>query len=186
MSAVFGLEIETLAAICREVSDVGSVEVANHNSPRQVILTGEKDALQRAAEIAKKKGAKLIVPLKVSGPWHSRFMAEASDRMREKLSEVSLGKPSIPVVSNVTAEPHPQDPERIRKTLVDQIISPVRWSSSIGWLVQQGHRLFLEVGPGKVLTGMMKDIDREAKIFPVQDAGSLAKALDYRPDSIPA
>jgi [acyl-carrier-protein] S-malonyltransferase len=186
MSAVFGLEIETLAAICREVADVGSVEVANHNSPRQVILTGEKDALQRAAEIAKKKGAKLIVPLKVSGPWHSRFMAEASDRMREKLSEVSLGKPSIPVVSNVTAEPHPQDPERIRKTLVDQIISPVRWSSSIGWLVQQGHRLFLEVGPGKVLTGMMKDIDREAKIFPVQDAGSLAKALDYRPDSIPA
>jgi len=93
MIAVFGLDREALSGICRDVKETGSVEVANHNSPLQVVLTGEKQALQKAGELAKQRGAKLVVPLKVSGPWHSRFMAEAKESMRQALQDCALGRP---------------------------------------------------------------------------------------------
>jgi [acyl-carrier-protein] S-malonyltransferase len=185
MTAVFGLDMETLSAICGEVKKTGSVEVANHNSPRQAVLTGEKEALQKAAELAKKKGAKLVVPLKVSGPWHSRFMTEAKERMKEVLQECQLARPSFPVLSNVTADVYPDDPNRIREGLVEQIVRPVLWTSSISRLIRNGRRFFLEVGPGKVLTGLMRDIDREAKVLNVQDMNSLEKFRVFRAESIP-
>ncbi|HEY3303672.1 MAG TPA: ACP S-malonyltransferase [Candidatus Binatia bacterium] len=180
MTAVFGLDMETLSAICGEVKETGSVEVANHNSTLQAVLTGEKEALQKAAELAKKKGAKLVVPLKVSGPWHSRFMTEAKERMKEILQECPLARPSFPVLSNVTADVYPDDPNRIREGLVEQIVRPVLWTSSIGRLIQNGRRFFLEVGPGKVLSGLMRDINREAKVLNVQDMNSLAKLRAFR------
>lgn len=184
MTAVFGLDMEALSAICEEVKAAGSVEVANHNSPLQAVLTGEKEALQQAAGLAKKKGAKLTIPLKVSGPWHSRFMAEAKERMKEVLQACPLERPSFPVVSNRTADVYPDDPNEIRAGLVEQIVSPVLWSSSISRLIQNGRRCFLEVGPGKVLTGLMKDIDREAKIVNVQDRNTLEKFRVFRAESI--
>jgi len=185
MTAVFGLDKDTLTAICEELKDTGSVEVANHNSPAQVVLTGAKEALQKAAELAKKKGAKLIVPLKVSGPWHSRFMAEAKERMKEVLQDCPVACPSVPVLSNVTGDEYPDSAETIRKNLVEQMVSPVLWASSMNRLIQNGHRQFLEVGPGKILTGMMKDINREAKIMNVQDLATLEKCRAFRAESIP-
>ncbi|MGH7770069.1 MAG: ACP S-malonyltransferase [Candidatus Binatia bacterium] len=184
MTAVFGLDIETLAAICEEVKETGSVEVANHNSTLQAVLTGEKVALQKAAELAKKKGAKLVVPLKVSGPWHSRFMAEAKERMKEALQECHLACPSFPVLSNLTGDVYSDDPDDIREGLIEQIVRPVLWTASINRLIQNGRRLFLEVGPGKVLTGLMKDIDRDAKVMNVQDLKTLERFRVFRAESL--
>ena len=175
MLAVFGLDLESMSAVCREVGEVGSVEVANHNSPNQVILTGEHAALKAAGELAKQEGAKLTVPLKVSGPWHSRFMGEARDKMQARLTEVHPGRPSFPVIANVAADAYPDDPEGIRARLVEQIVRPVRWADSVTRLVQSGHRLFVEVGPGKVLTGLMRDISRDVVALSVQDEAGLAK-----------
>jgi [acyl-carrier-protein] S-malonyltransferase len=175
MTAVFGLDLDTLSGICGEVSHIGSVEVANHNSPLQVALTGETEALKEAGALAKKRGAKLVIPLKVSGAWHSRFMAEAQDRMREALAECRPAAPRLPVIANVTAGAHGSDPEAIREKLVEQLVRPVLWVSSVRQLIEQGRRLFVEAGPGKVLAGLMRDISREVKVLNVQDAESLAK-----------
>lgn len=154
---------------------IGSVEVANQNSPTQIVLTGEKAALDKVPEIAKGRGAKLIVPLKVSGPWHSRFMADATGRMRDALSQTTIGRPSLPVWANVTAETYPDKDEEIRERLVQQLTRPVMWASSMRKLVEQGHRVFVEVGPGKVLSGLLRDVSREVKVFNVQDVESLQK-----------
>jgi len=175
MTAVFGLDKDTVAAICEEARVAGSVEVANQNSPTQIVVTGEKEGLQKAAELAKKKGAKLCVPLKVSGPWHSRFMAEAMEQMREVLSECELARPAIPVIANFTAAAHSHDPDDIRQALIAQIVSPVLWADSVAKLINDGHRLFVEVGPGKVLAGLMREISREAKVFGVQQPDDLSR-----------
>ena len=175
MTAVFGLDRETLSAICKEAMGAGSVEVANHNSPAQVVLTGSREGLQKAAELAKKKGAKLTVPLKVSGAWHSRFMEGAQQRMRQVLAECAIAPPSIPVIANITARAYPGDPEQIREALVAQIVSPVLWKDSIEGLVRAGHRLFIEAGPGKVLASLMRDINREVRALGVQQQEDLLK-----------
>jgi [acyl-carrier-protein] S-malonyltransferase len=175
MVAVFGLDVDSLSTICGEVAETGSVEVANQNSPGQVALTGEKEALKRASELAKQRGAKLTVPLKVSGAWHSRFMAQAQPPMREALEKVDLRPPSVPVIANVSGRPHDGQAAAIRSALVDQIVTPVLWARSMTSLIESGHRVFIEVGPGKVLSGMMKDISREVKAHNIQDVDTLAK-----------
>jgi [acyl-carrier-protein] S-malonyltransferase len=175
MTAVFGLDQTALAAVCEEARSVGCVEVANVNSPSQVVITGEKEALHKAAELAKKRGAKLAVPLKVSGPWHSRFMAEASAPMREALAQCAVSRPSIPVIANVTADVYPDDPGAIREALIAQLVSPVLWYDSVQRLANDGHRLFIESGPGKVLSGLMRDIFREGRMLVMQTADDLAK-----------
>lgn len=175
MTAIFGLDRQTLEAICSEASGAGSVEVANHNSPAQVVLTGSKEGLQRAAELAKKKGAKLTVPLKVSGAWHSRFMEGARERMQQALTECAIAPPSFPVISNISARAYAGDPDSTRELLVAQIVSPVLWKDSIDGLIRDGHRLFVEVGPGKVLANLMRDINREASVFNVHQPEDLPK-----------
>ncbi len=180
MVAVFGLDVDTLSAICAEVADIGSVEVANQNSPGQVALTGEKEALKRASELAKQRGAKLTVPLKVSGAWHSRFMAEAQEPMRAALEQVDLHPPAVPVMANVTGRAHEGQLAAIRTALVDQIVRPVLWARSMSSLIESGHRVFVEVGPGKVLSGLMKDISRDVKAHMVQDVDTLAKFRSAR------
>jgi [acyl-carrier-protein] S-malonyltransferase len=174
MIAVMGLEIDRFQEICEQVKPVGSVEVANHNSPRQVILTGEREALKLASELAKKEGAKLIVPLKVSGPWHSRFMHSASQKMEEALAACQMQKPTIPVVSNVTGDFF-KDQDEIRACLVQQIIRPVKWVASMERLIGEGHRIFVEVGPGRVLSGLMRDISKEVQVINVEKLDDLVK-----------
>lgn len=175
MVAVIGLDAATLEAICAEVStDSEIVQVANHNSASQVALTGTVEALDRASKLAKERGAKLVVPLKVSGAWHSRLMTDAQPLLREALDRAECNPPRVPVLANVTAEPH--RPDAITDTLVEQIVSPVRWAASIHALIADGHRTFLEVGPGKALTGMFKDIDRSVSCTSVNSPETLEKA----------
>lgn len=165
MTAVFGLDKESLAEVCDEAASAGSVEVANHNSPAQLVLTGSKEGLQRAVELAKQRGAKLCVPLKVSGPWHSRFMMHAKDRLGEALAECEMKRPAFPVICNVTADAHADSPDSIREALLAQIVSPVQWAGSMLRLIRDGHSTFIEAGPGKALAGLMRDISREVGVF---------------------
>jgi [acyl-carrier-protein] S-malonyltransferase len=177
MLAVFGIDVDTAGAICAEVQQggAGSVEVANQNSPQQIALTGAAEALKAAGQLAKQRGARLLVPLKVSGPWHSRFMAEARAPMQEALEQVSVAPPTVPVIANITAEPYPPDAAAVRAMLLDQIVRPVLWARSIRRLLDDGYQTFVEAGPGKVLTGLMRDIARDAAAFNVQDVETLQK-----------
>lgn len=181
MTAVFGLDMKTMTAVCEDSRDAGSVEIANYNSPSQIVLTGEKVALQKAAELAKKRGAKLCIPLKVSGPWHSRFMAAAQGRMRTALEGLKLLPPAIPVLSNVSAGTHADDPDGIREALIAQMVSPVLWADCMARLIQDGYTKFAEVGPGKVLAGLMRDISRNVRVLGVQQPEDLA-AVRALPD----
>jgi len=175
MTAVFGLDRPALAQICEEVAPAGSVQVANHNSPAQVVLTGTNEGLQQAVELAKKRGAKLCIPLKVSGPWHSRFMAEAKERVQQVLTECAVAQPSFPVISNVTAEAHAGAADGICEALVAQLVSPVLWAGSMRRLLRDGHAVYVECGPGKALAGLMRDINREAKVFGALQPDDLSK-----------
>lgn len=174
MIAVFGLDADALTAVCAEEAAV-SVQVANHNAPGQTVLTGTLEGVQRVGKAAKARGAKLVIPLKVSGPWHSRFMAGAEAPLRQALEECTIAPPRFDVIANVTAAPHPADPHEIRAALVRQIVSPVLWTQSMRALVERGYATFIESGPGKVLTGLMKDMGRDLRVMNVQDIDSLAK-----------
>jgi [acyl-carrier-protein] S-malonyltransferase len=173
MAAVFGLAVEALTAICDEVG-AGDVQVANHNAPGQIVITGTAAAVQAAGAAARARGAKLIVPLKVSGPWHSRFMAGAQEPLRRALDEVAISAPRLEIVANVTANPYAGDSAGIRRLLVEQLVAPVLWTQSIAGLVERGHRTFVEVGPGRVLSGLAKAASREIRIMNVQDVETLS------------
>lgn len=172
MVAVFGLDLEVLAAICEDVRETGSVEIANQNSPLQTVLTGEGDAVRQAALRARQRGAK-VVSLKVSGPWHSRFMADAQEPVARALAQCSLAPPAIPVISNLSANEYPPDPGVIRQMLVQQITHPVFWSRSMSRLMDLGYSQFVEVGPGKTLTRLFKDISRDVAPIHIQDVDTL-------------
>jgi len=174
MVAVMGLDIERCQELCEQACEVGSVEIANHNSPRQVILSGEKEALRLASSYAKKAGAKLVVPLKVSGPWHSRFMQHASEEMKQALAACPPKTPEIPVVSNVTGKRY-ETAEQVQHCLVQQMIRPVQWTSSIERLIQEGHRVFVEMGPGRVLSGLIRDISKDVTVMNVERIDDLRK-----------
>lgn len=180
MIAVMGIGIESAEKVCKMVEGIGSVEIANHNSPRQIILSGEKEALGKAMELAKEEGAKLVVPLKVSGPWHSRFMREARERMTGHLAEYSFNKPAIPVVANVTAD-YEHGADQIKENLVRQITSPVLWVDTIQRLMRDGYTSYVEVGPGRVLRGLVKDISRQATVSNVENLKTLEKFLEREP-----
>lgn len=174
MAAVFGLSADALAAVC-EAAAPGAVQIANHNTPSQIVVTGTADGVQAAIKAAKAAGAKLTVPLNVSGPWHSRFMSGAQEPLRQALENTTIAAPRVETVANLTAKPYGADPSEIRHALVDQIVSPVLWSQSISALVGRGFDTFIEVGPGRVLSGLMKELNRQAKVFNVQDADGLTK-----------
>lgn len=171
MLAVMGLPMEKVTEVCASLKESTPVEIANYNSPRQVILTGEAEAIENAAALTKKaKG--LVIKLKVSGPWHSRFMAGARAAMEEFLKGVTVKKASIPVVSNVTAD-YMTEPDEIKRNLVDQITCPVRWTDSIARLLGDGNRSFVEAGPGKVLKGLMREINKEVKTYNIENTDTL-------------
>jgi [acyl-carrier-protein] S-malonyltransferase len=177
MTAIFGLDSAALAEICEEAARAGSVEVANYNSPSQTVLTGTKEGLDKAVDLAKKRGAKLCVPLRVTGPWHSRFMAQAKEPLRQALAECAVSRPSFPVISNVTADAHADDPERIREALVAQLTSPVLWAASMERLRRDGQALYVEAGPGKALAGLTREISRESKVFSASQPDELSKLV---------
>ena len=176
MIAIMGLGIDKITRLCKEVKEIGYAEVANINSPGQVIISGKANVLRKVSELAKKEGAKFTIPLKVSGPWHSKFMFEARTKMEETLKEFNFNRPTIPVIANATADYEPE-PELIKTNLAIQITSPVLWMQSIRKLISDGFNYFVEVGPKRVLSGLMRDIDREVKIFNVENLETLQKFL---------
>ena len=174
MAAVLGLERELLEAACKEAG--GIVVVANDNCPGQLVISGETEAVARAGELAKAKGAKRVVPLNVSGAFHSPLMEGPAAAMAEALSKVTPRQGSVPVVSNVTAEPV-FDAGQWPSLLERQLRSPVRWTESIQRMRQDGATTFVECGSGEVLSGLIRRIDKEAKTVRVSDPASLEHAI---------
>jgi [acyl-carrier-protein] S-malonyltransferase len=166
-----GLDEEAARAVCAEAG----AHVANLNCPGQIVISGDLEAVSHACELAKVRGAKRALPLPVAGAYHSPLMASAQPKLRDALAQTALGKPSVPVVSNVTARPH-DEPGSISQRLIEQVTSPVRWEDSMRHLLALGFTRFIELGPGTALTGFMKRIDKSAQILNVGDLASLESA----------
>lgn len=177
MLAVLGLDRETISAVVQTARTKGVVEAANFNCPGQVVLAGETPALEAAVAAAKEAGAKKCLMLAVSGPFHSSLMRQASELFALELTKNKpIKKPAFPVVANVTAN-YVKTLAEVRGALVRQIYSPVLWEESIRRLFQDGVRIFVEVGPGKVLSGLVKRIVPEATCCNVEDPASLENTL---------
>jgi [acyl-carrier-protein] S-malonyltransferase len=165
MAAILGLDIPTLEEICTQAStDSDIVQVANDNCPGQVVISGSQAALERAMDAAKENGAKRVVRLAVSIAAHSPLMEEAQQDFNQAVAEAALTEPTIPVIGNVSAEPL-TTPEAIRAELQAQLTERVRWTESIEWMRAHGVDTFIEIGSGKVLSGLVKRIDRKTKRF---------------------
>jgi [acyl-carrier-protein] S-malonyltransferase len=180
MSALLGIEIEAAEAAAAEAAAEGGIcVVANDNAPGQVVISGTKATVERAGEIAKTKGAKRAMMLAVSAPFHCPLMQPAADRMREALTQVTIRPPATPLIANVTAA-ETSEPETIRRLLVEQVTGRVRWRESVLAFRAAGVEMTVEAGGGKVLTGMVKRIDRELQTVTLDtpaDIETFAKTL---------
>lgn len=162
MVSILGMEREPLEKLCDEARQPGEVlQIANFLCPGNIVVSGHKTACQRIADLAPAAGAMKAIPLAVAGAFHTPLMQPAVDRLAKALAGVKLNKPRLPVISNVDAAAH-DDPEEIRDLLVKQVVSPVQWEASQRKLLEHGHTPFWEVGPGRVLRGLLKRIDRKA------------------------
>src|SRR5208282_2482213 len=156
MAAILGLDTEKMHAVCIQAH----VEMANLNCPGQIVISGESDKVAQACELAKAAGAKRAVMLPVAGAYHSRLMASAQPKVEAMLNSVPMNEPVMMVIANVSARPHTEPPD-IRARLTDQVVSSVRWEDSIRYLIEQGFTRFIELGPGAVLSGFVKRIDKK-------------------------
>jgi [acyl-carrier-protein] S-malonyltransferase len=175
MAAVIGLS----EAVTREVCAETGVVLANLNCPSQLVISGPTEKLGPACALAKAKGALRALPLPVAGAYHSPLMASAQPKLEAELARVTLRPPVVPVMANVTAQPH-GGPDAIRARLVEQVTSSVRWEESMRYLIAQGFTRFIELGPGKALSGFLRRIDKTAQLLNVEDLASLettARAL---------
>ena len=168
MAAVIGLD----EAPTREVCTAAGVVLANLNCPGQLVISGETGKIEQACELAKGKGARRALPLKVAGAYHSPLMASAQPKLQSELARITVSQPDVTVVSNVTAKPH-ESPKEISALLVEQVTSSVRWEESMRYLLAQGFTRFIELGPGTALSGFMKRIDKNAQMLNVADVASL-------------
>jgi [acyl-carrier-protein] S-malonyltransferase len=163
MAAVIGFDQEKLAAVCRATG----AEVANFNSPDQIVITGDADKVRQASEAIKGQGAKRVIPLDVGGAFHSSLMASAVPKFKQELARFSFRAARFPVVSNVDGRPA-EHPDAIRRNLAEQITSSVRWVGSVEYMAGQGVKTFLEIGPGNVLKGLIRKINPELNVYNIQ------------------
>jgi len=168
MAAVLGLDAEAVASACEEAAQGQVVSPANFNGAGQIVIAGHREAVQRAGELAAARGAKRVLPLPVSAPFHCALMQPAADRLQSVLATVEIRTPRCPVISNVEARPH-GEPDSIRALLVRQMVAPVRWQESVEDLARRGCTAALEVGPGKVLAGLVKRIAPAIRITGTDD-----------------
>jgi [acyl-carrier-protein] S-malonyltransferase len=178
MAAVLGLKQADVEAVCAQISqETGEVvSAANINSPEQIVISGSKDAVERAIPVLKEKGAKRALPLPVSAPFHCALMQPAQDRLAQDLHVLNFQSPRVPVITNVEAAPT-TDADHAREMLIQQVTGSVRWVQVIERLILEGTELFVEVGPGKVLCGLLRQIDKTQTSFNVENDESLQKAL---------
>ena len=176
MAAILGLEIEKVKKACIVASEIGIVEGANFNCPGQIVIAGEVKAVERAAQICKELGAKRAIMLPVSAPFHTSMLAPAGEKLAEELKSIELLKMSIPVITNVTGE-YIKDISHVKETLKIQLKSSVMWEQTIRTMIRDRVDTFVEIGPGKILCGFVKKIDKNLKIVNVEDVTSLENAV---------
>lgn len=172
MMAVMGQEAETL----RKISVDCGIEVANFNTPEQTVLSGRKEGIDKAEQALKQIGVKKIIRLNVAGAFHSSLMAPAAKRLEEYLAGIRFAVPSVTVVSNVTGQPH-GTPDDIRRMMIRQVTSSVQWVSCVRWMQAQGVKAYVECGPGKILNGLVRRIDKAAVLHNITDLSSLEAAV---------
>ncbi len=173
MVSIMGLDEEAVKKICETASDAGIISPANYNCPGQIVVSGTKEACAKALALAEDAGAR-AVELQVAGAFHSPLMAQAAEGLREELADAELKPAKVPVVANVTGEYHKSDPEAVKSLLVKQLTCCTLWQKSMEQLLADGFDRFYEIGPGRVLKGLMRRIDRKANLANVNDASSVA------------
>lgn len=177
MAAVLGMDREKLLDVTETVSAEGHpVQLANLNCPGQIVISGSRKGVEEASAKAKEGGAKRVIPLDVSGPFHSSLMKPAAVRFEAILDSISLNNAHVQVIGNVTAEPM-SDAAEIKKRLIEQLYSPVLWEDSVAKMLELGVDTFIEIGPGKVLSGLVKKVDRSARTFAIYDHETCAAAV---------
>lgn len=176
MAAVLGLPEENIDALCQEASQVGLVEPANYNCPGQLVVAGKTAGIKKVVEIAKNFGAKRAMELAVSGPFHSSLLEPASHRLREAMKEVTFQDPKVKVVANVSAR-EVTTAQEVQDALFTQVNNSVKWEQSVRYMLEQGVDTFVELGSGKVLSGLVKKIDSNVKILNIEDLASLEKTI---------
>jgi len=178
MAAILGMDLDAVTAVCADAAQGEVVEPANINSPEQIVISGHAAAVERAAKLADERGAKRAKLLTVSAPFHCSLMQPAQDHLAVDLQQVSFSVPKVPVVSNVYARPA-EDAAGAREALIRQVTGSVKWNESMQTLISRGVQTFIEIGPGKVLCGLMRQIDRSKKCLNLEDEGSLQKTMDF-------
>lgn len=173
MAAVLGMTAEEIDEVVDAISDVS---VANYNCPGQIVITGKKESVEEASKKLQEAGAKRVVPLNVSGPFHSAMLEEAGEKLADVLEKVTISELQIPYVTNVTAE-FVKDHQKIRNLLAKQISSPVKWQQSVEAMIAEGVDTFIEIGPGKTLAGFMRKINRNVKVYNVQTVEDIEKVV---------
>lgn len=176
MAAIIGLDKDDVIECCSKASAYGIAEPANFNCPGQIVVAGEKKAVEMVIELSKEKGAKRSLMLPVSAPFHCSMLKPAGEKLAEELAKIQLGDMKIPVISNVTAD-YITDKNIVKDLLIRQVSSPVLWEDSIRRMVEDGIDTFVEIGPGKVLSGFVKKVNKELRTFNVEDIESLNKTL---------
>lgn len=176
MAAVLGLDDKTVEEVCKTVAE-GFVVPANYNCPGQVAISGDKEGVSIAMEKLKEAGAKRCLELKTAGPFHTIKLQKASEELRKELENVDIGMPRIKVIKNIDAKPY-NESDDIKDILAKHVISSVRFSDSINCMIQNGVDTFVEIGPGKVLTGFVKKVDKEVNCININDVESLEKAIE--------
>lgn len=178
MAAILGMDRNKLSEIAKKAStEEAPVELANINCPGQIVISGKRSAVEKMVEIVKQEGAKRAIFLEVSGPFHSRLMRPAAEKLANLFQNYSFHDAKIPVISNVTAKPITKA-EEIKELLIEQLYSPVLWEDSVNQLLELGVDTFVEIGPGKVLSGLVKKINRSVKTFSIHDETSLFAFLE--------
>ncbi|MDP4106315.1 MAG: ACP S-malonyltransferase, partial [Bacillota bacterium] len=178
MAAVLGLDRDRLAEVTNSVTEEGfSVQLANLNCPGQIVISGTTKGVELAGAKAKEAGAKRVLPLVVSGPFHSSLMKPAAGQLKEELDQIDMKAATIPVIANVTAEPISAASE-IKEKLIEQLYSPVLWEDSVAKMLELGVDTFIEIGPGKVLSGLVKKISKNAKTYSVSDEESALAVIE--------
>jgi len=172
MAAILGLDTEMLDRVCEAAAQGQVVSPANFNSAGQVVIAGHAEAVDRAIELAREHGAKRALPLPVSAPFHCRLMVKAGERLADVLAGVEFGEMTVPVITNVEATPN-RDASRVCQLLVDQVSAPVRWDESIDCMIKLGVERYIEIGPGKVLAGLVKRIARDSLVQNVQNVDDI-------------
>lgn len=175
MAAVLGLDAATIEAVCEKTE--GTVSIANYNCPGQIVITGEKEAVEAAGEALKEAGAKRVVPLNVSGPFHSAMLKEAGEKLGKELEQVEILDFTIPYLANVTAD-YVTDKADVKPLLKQQVSASVRWQQSVEKMIADGVEEFVEIGPGKTLTGFMKKINRDATVCNIDKMDDFLRFLE--------